>query len=110
MLDLIIIRSAFLVATEQGSKSYKEKFVTVDNERRLKETVTIEGGVLDLGFSSYAVSFEILEKDQNSSTIRSTIKYEISEELAAYASFINTGGLAAIAEGVAKHLREEMAN
>nr|CAD1845042.1 unnamed protein product [Ananas comosus var. bracteatus] len=43
-----------------GPQYYKEKFTKVDNDNYVKEAVVIEGGYLQLGFTSYLVRFEIL--------------------------------------------------
>ncbi|ONK71966.1 uncharacterized protein A4U43_C04F14270 [Asparagus officinalis] len=90
-----------------GMTYYKEKFIKIDHEKRLKDAIVVEGGYLNLGFSSYLVRFEILEKSSDSSIIKSTIEYELPDEHAANASFVTTAALAAIAEGVSKHLTEK---
>ncbi|KAG1354247.1 S-norcoclaurine synthase 2 [Cocos nucifera] len=90
-----------------GVQFYKEKFVKIDNEKRVKEALVVEGGFLDLGFRSVLYRFEIIEKDGNSSIIKSTIEYEIDEEHAANASFVTIASVAAIAETISKHLAEK---
>ncbi|OVA02903.1 Bet v I domain [Macleaya cordata] len=47
-----------------GSKplTYKEKFVTIDTRKRLKEVLQIEGGYLEMGCTFYMDSFQIFEK------------------------------------------------
>lgn len=90
-----------------GFSGYKEKFTKVDNEKHVKEVEMVEGGFLDMGFLLYRVRLEILERDGDSSIIRSTVEYEIAEESAAYASLITTDMLAIIAEVVGKHIAEE---
>lgn len=92
-----------------GMTYYKEKFVKIDDEKRLKEAIVVEGGYLDIGFTLYLVRFEILEKDDDSSIIKSTIEYELEEEHAANASFVTIGPLATIAETISKHLAEKKA-
>ena len=62
-----------------GLQSYKEKFVKLDNENYIKETETIEGDILKLGFLYYMIRFEIIGKGTTCSVIRSTIEYEIDD-------------------------------
>ncbi|GKV18561.1 hypothetical protein SLEP1_g28924 [Rubroshorea leprosula] len=81
-----------------GITWYKEKFTKIDNEKRVKETEDVEGGYLDLGFTLYRVRFEVIEKDKDSCSIKSTVEYDIKEEAAANASIITIQPLAKIAE------------
>ncbi|XP_073111631.1 norbelladine synthase [Elaeis guineensis] len=83
-----------------GVQFSKEKFVKIDNEKRVKEALVVEGGFLELGFRSVLYRLEIIEKDSNSSIIKSAIEYEIDEEHAANASFVTTAPLATIAETI----------
>ncbi|CAN6236100.1 unnamed protein product, partial [Urochloa humidicola] len=41
-----------------GRHSYKEEFVKIDNENRVKEAAVIEGDILELGFITYVTRFE----------------------------------------------------
>ncbi|PKA58857.1 S-norcoclaurine synthase [Apostasia shenzhenica] len=107
-----------------GLESYKEKFVKIDDEQRVKEAVVVEGGYLELGFQSYLVRFEIMEKKMitsgnegdeqeyyDSAIVRSTIEYEISDEHAgagASAELVSIAPLAAIAEAVGNFLAPEL--
>ncbi|XP_020083883.1 S-norcoclaurine synthase 2-like [Ananas comosus] len=90
-----------------GPQYYKEKFTKVDNDNYVKEAVVIEGGYLELGFTSYLVRFEIVKKDGDSSVIRSSIEYEIDDENAGNASFVTTGPLVSIAEAISSHLMKQ---
>ncbi|KAK7859405.1 s-norcoclaurine synthase 1 [Quercus suber] len=58
----------------------REKFTKYDNEKRMKELEVMEGGYLDLGLSLFCVHFEIIEKDNDSCIIKSTIEYDVKEE------------------------------
>ncbi|XP_068635689.1 S-norcoclaurine synthase 2-like [Aristolochia californica] len=58
--------------------SYKERIVTVDHQKRMKETDVIEGGVLERDFTFFRIRFEIFEKGPNSATIKSTITFELN--------------------------------
>ena len=68
----------------------------------MKEIEVIEGGYLDLGFTLFRVRFEIIEKDNDSCIIKSTIEYDVKEEAIANTSYVNTDLVAKIAE-VAKN-------
>ena len=68
----------------------------------MKEIEVIEGGYLDLGFTLFCVCFEIIEKDNDSCIIKSTIEYDVKEEAVANTSYVNTDLVAKIAE-VAKN-------
>ncbi|XP_030935944.1 S-norcoclaurine synthase 1-like [Quercus lobata] len=77
---------------------YKEKFTKLDNEKRLKETEVVEGGYLELGFTLFLIRFEVIEKDNDSCIIKSTIEYDVKEEAAANASYFTIDAVANIAE------------
>ncbi|KAM3270016.1 norbelladine synthase [Capsicum chacoense] len=62
-----------------GNPPYKEKFVLVDDEKRVKEVEIVEGGFLDLGFNFYGIKFEVIEKDKNSSIIKIIIDFETKD-------------------------------
>ncbi|KAB2086426.1 hypothetical protein ES319_A04G031000v1 [Gossypium barbadense] len=66
-----------------GNSSYTEKFTVIDDQRRVKETQGLEGDCLAIGCSVQIVEFEIIEKSQNSSIIKSTISYAVKEEFQA---------------------------
>lgn len=87
-----------------GFTYYKEKFMKIDHEKRSKEAIIVEGGYLSMGFTSYLVRFEILEKSKDTSIIKSTIEYEVPEEHAQNASFVTTDAVALISEKVSNYL------
>ena len=89
---------------------YKEKFTRIDKDKRIKETEVVEGGYLNSGFTLYRIRFEIMEKGQESSIIKSTIEYEIKEEAAENASLVSTQALAAVAEIAKSHLNIDKAS
>ncbi|GFQ04941.1 s-norcoclaurine synthase [Phtheirospermum japonicum] len=84
--------------------SYKEKFTVVDNEKRVKVAEMVEGGYLDLGFISYRVRLEVIDKDNESCITRSTIEYEVKDEAATAANFVSARPLLAVMHAVASHL------
>ncbi|OVA02902.1 Bet v I domain [Macleaya cordata] len=93
-----------------GSKplTYKEKFVTIDNRKRPKEVLQIEGGYLEMGCTFYMDSFHILEKGCDSCTIKSITKYEVSDELAAEVSpFISIESLVPMARAISKYVLDQ---
>ncbi|KAI3996685.1 hypothetical protein MKX01_012922 [Papaver californicum] len=92
-----------------GLSMCKEKIVTVDHEKRLKEIQTIEGGYLEMGCTFSMLSFEILVKERNSCIIKTVTKYEINDDLATTISghlhtYLN--GCVTIAQGVSKLIAE----
>ncbi|KAI3937876.1 hypothetical protein MKW92_033773 [Papaver armeniacum] len=87
--------------------SYKEKFITMDNHKRLKEVRQIEGGYLEMGCTFYMDSFQILKKTHDSCTIRSITKYEVSAELAdKVSSHISVESLVDMARAISKYVIE----
>jgi hypothetical protein len=53
---------------------------------------------LDIGFTLVRIRFEVIEKGEDSSIIKSTIEYEIKEEDAANVSLVSIQTLANIVE------------
>ncbi|XWS65057.1 hypothetical protein CRYUN_Cryun05aG0058300 [Craigia yunnanensis] len=90
-----------------GSGYMIERFTKVDDENRVKETELIEGGYKDLGLDLFRVRLEILEKDSESSIIRSSIEYEVDDKLAEVASHVSIKPLEIMAEAIGKHLSEK---
>lgn len=90
----------FFVSIELGTPfaGLKEKFTKVDHEKRLKEVQVFEGGYLDAGFTLYRVRFENIEKGDDSCIIKTTIEYDIKEEAAANASYVDIEPLVKVAE------------
>ncbi|KAI3965764.1 hypothetical protein MKX01_010721 [Papaver californicum] len=87
--------------------TYKEKFVTIDNSKRLKEVQQVEGGYLDMGVTFYMDSFQIVEKvGCHSCTIKSITKYEINDdELAKKISpLISVDSLVNMARAISKYV------
>ncbi|XP_031251423.1 phytohormone-binding protein-like [Pistacia vera] len=85
----------------------KEIITKVDNKKRVKETETIEGGFIALGFKRNITQYKIIEKNYTSSIIRSTIKYELDEKLANLSSLANTKLVETLAETVGKYLTKK---
>ncbi|XP_065633085.1 norbelladine synthase [Quercus suber] len=93
-----------------GFTVHKEKFTKLDNEKRMKELEVIEGGYIDLGFTLFRVRFKIIEKDNDSCIIKSTIEYDVKEKAVANTSYANTDLVAKIAEVTKNYLIKNKAN
>ncbi|XP_024960955.1 S-norcoclaurine synthase 2-like [Cynara cardunculus var. scolymus] len=91
-----------------GISYYKEKFTTVDNERRVKEAEIIEGGYLDFGFTLYRVRFEVKDNPNDepgsSCLMKTTIEYDVKEEDAANASLATIDPFVALMKVANEHL------
>ena len=61
----------------------------MDNENRIKENELIEGGYLEAGFTLFRIRFEVIEKGEESSIIKTTLEYELKEEASANASLVS---------------------
>ena len=83
-----------------------ERFTKVDDENRVKETELIEGGYL--GLDLFRIRLEILEKDSESSIIRSSIEYEVDDKLGEVASHVSIKPLEIMTAAIGKHLSEKM--
>ncbi|KAM4076821.1 hypothetical protein ACJW30_12G093900 [Castanea mollissima] len=79
-----------------------EKFTKLDNEKCMKEPEVIKVGYLDLGFTLFCVRVKIIDNDNVSCIIKSTIEYDVKEEAVANTLYVNTDIVAEIAE-VAKN-------
>ncbi|ONM14512.1 S-norcoclaurine synthase 2 [Zea mays] len=92
-----------------GSETFREKFIKVDDENYIKETVVTEGGLLDHGFRKYMVRIEIVGREEKTSIVRSTIQYEVDHEHAGSHAppVFSTDGLATIAEAITKYIKEK---
>ncbi|TVU11010.1 hypothetical protein EJB05_44570, partial [Eragrostis curvula] len=90
-----------------GLQSYKEKFTKVDNENYVKETETVEGDLLKLGFLAYRIRFEVIAKGPSLSVVRTTIEYEIDDARPELEAMVSTEPLAAAAEKFAEYAKEK---
>ncbi|KAK8596097.1 hypothetical protein V6N13_000750 [Hibiscus sabdariffa] len=62
-----------------GNSSYTEKFIVVDNLRRVEVAQGLEGDCLAIGCSVEIDTFEMVEKSQNSSVIKVGIAYAVKK-------------------------------
>ncbi|KAI3868371.1 hypothetical protein MKW92_027132 [Papaver armeniacum] len=91
--------------------TYKEKFITIDNRRRLKEVPEIEGGYLDMGVTFYMDTYKIIKTSSNSCIIKSMIQYEVPDNLAAKISpLISVDGLVTMAKAISKYVLDNKKN
>ncbi|XP_042018690.1 norbelladine synthase-like [Salvia splendens] len=65
-----ILEVVFRPGMGGGMKSFKEKFMVVDNEKRVKEVEVVEGGFLDLGFTLYRMRFNVIEVEGNEKRVK----------------------------------------
>ncbi|XVE90433.1 hypothetical protein DITRI_Ditri20bG0077400 [Diplodiscus trichospermus] len=91
-----------------GGGYFIERFTKIDNENRVKESEVIEGGYKALGLDHFRFRLEILEKDSQSSIIRSSAEYEGDDKLEEVASsHVSLKPLEIMAEAIGKHLSEK---
>ncbi|XP_074351389.1 norbelladine synthase-like [Apium graveolens] len=88
-----------------GFSYYKEKFIMIDHEKRVKDVIVVEGGYLDIGFDRYLVRVEVIEKDEKSCITKTTIEYDIKEEYAANASLVSIDPFITIMNFAAIHIQ-----
>ncbi|KAL0918193.1 hypothetical protein M5K25_010187 [Dendrobium thyrsiflorum] len=100
-----IIRTSYPPGSS-GPKYSKQKFVKVDNEKHVKEIKVIEGGLIELGFSSYLIHFEIIEKEKSISIIKSSILYELKDDHIDVISLASIVPSVHVANTVVKHIKE----
>ncbi|GLT95065.1 hypothetical protein SLE2022_127700 [Rubroshorea leprosula] len=98
------VKLVFVPGVIPGITWYKKKYTKVDNENRVKETEDVEGGYQDLGFTLHRARFEIIEKDKDSSIIKSTVEYDLKDEAAANASIISIAPYAKLAQAAKEQL------
>ncbi|OAY41762.1 norbelladine synthase [Manihot esculenta] len=101
-----IVKLTFPAGTP-GVGYLKEIFTKIDDDDRVKETEIIEGGYKDLGFDLFRCRLEIIEKDAESSIIRSTLEYEIDDTKPELASLVSTKQFEIMAETVGKYLADK---
>ncbi|XVE50328.1 hypothetical protein DITRI_Ditri01bG0153300 [Diplodiscus trichospermus] len=88
-----------------GNSSYIEKFILINDERRVKVAKGLEGGCLAIGCSVQIVRFDIIEKTNDSCIIKSDIAYAVNKDFEANDPKPNIQLLAAAAQ-IAKGLLE----
>ncbi|KAA3467630.1 S-norcoclaurine synthase-like [Gossypium australe] len=92
-----------------GNLSYTERFIEVNDEKKVKVAKGLEGGCLAIGCSVQIVRFDIVEKTSDSCIIKSDIAYAVKEEFEANDPKPNIQILAAAAQ-IAKKFLESSKN
>ncbi|KAK8695581.1 hypothetical protein V6N13_000734 [Hibiscus sabdariffa] len=64
---------------ESGNSSYTEKFIVIDDQKRMKVTQGVEGDCLAIGCSVQIIQFDLTKKSNNSSVIKSDIAYAVKK-------------------------------
>ncbi|ESR56493.1 hypothetical protein CICLE_v10023642mg, partial [Citrus x clementina] len=90
-----------------GKSDTKELYRMIDDEKRIIEVEVIEGGLKDLGFDYLLIRAEIIEKDPQTTIVRSTVDYEIDDKLAHKVSLIKMECFQTAIEAIAKYLNTE---
>ncbi|KAK8622747.1 hypothetical protein V6N13_117650 [Hibiscus sabdariffa] len=88
-----------------GNSSYTERFIVINDEKKVKVAKGLEGGCLAIGCSVQIVRFDIIEKTKDSCIIRSDIAYAVKKEFEANDPKPNIQLLAAAAQ-IAKRFLE----
>lgn len=70
----------------------------------IKEAQSFEGGYLDAGFSLYRIRFQVIEKGTNVCIIKSSIDYDVNDDVPDNASFITIEPLRIMAEAAKEYL------
>ncbi|KAK8527389.1 hypothetical protein V6N12_054602 [Hibiscus sabdariffa] len=89
----------------EGNSSYTERFIVINDEKKVKVAKGLEGGCLAIGCSVQIVQFDIIEKRKDSCIIRSDIAYAVKKEFEANDPKPNIQLLAAAAQ-IAKRFLE----
>ncbi|KAL4310975.1 hypothetical protein GQ457_01G004730 [Hibiscus cannabinus] len=87
-----------------GNSSYTERFIVINDEKRVKVAKGLEGGCLAIGCSDQIVQFDIIEKTKDSCIIRSDIAYAVKKGFEANDPKPNIELLAAAAQIAKKFL------
>ncbi|MCL7041130.1 hypothetical protein MKW94_002904 [Papaver nudicaule] len=96
-------------ASNLACSKWKEKFVTMDDCKMVKQVQQIEGGFLGVGFKSHLSTMEIVPKDKDSCIIKSTVTVDIDSQSEANASFITVDSMYGMARAITKYLLDNKA-
>ncbi|KAI3927699.1 hypothetical protein MKW92_004827 [Papaver armeniacum] len=108
---LVQFSVSYILQVRSVPLSYKEKFITIDNRRRLKEVLQIEGGYLAMGVTFYMDSFKIIKTGCDSCIIRSITQYEVPDNLAAKISpLVSVDSLVGMATAISKYVLDSKKN
>ncbi|KAK3141644.1 hypothetical protein QOZ80_4BG0336560 [Eleusine coracana subsp. coracana] len=105
-----VIKVTVLPPGNSSPITYTEEFVKIDNKNYVKETLAIEGEVLNLGFIKYGVRLEIIDKGPCSSVIKSSVVYEFDDGRPELEAAAGTTHLAVAARAIAEYLKKHEAS
>ncbi|XP_010247382.1 PREDICTED: S-norcoclaurine synthase 2-like [Nelumbo nucifera] len=91
-------------------RTWKEKFVEINDGRRKKVVRQIEGGYLDMGFHFYEDIFKIKKKSDSSCIIKSKSVFRVDHKHKANASLVTPDASAEMAKAVAEYAKQKKAN
>ncbi|XWS09958.1 hypothetical protein CRYUN_Cryun39dG0034600 [Craigia yunnanensis] len=92
---------------EPGNSSYTERFIVIDDQKKVKVAQGLEGGCLAIGCSVQIVRFDIVEKSKTSIIIKIDISYVVRKEFQAKDPKPNIQLLAAAAQVAKKFLKSK---
>nr|XP_009599128.1 S-norcoclaurine synthase 1-like [Nicotiana tomentosiformis] len=98
---------SILLVSTPGNAPYKEKFMSIDDEKQVKDVEIFEGGFLDLGFSFYLIKWEVMEKSENLSIIKLTLDFETKDAENIHLSIANLQTFVAIMKASADYLEQK---
>ncbi|KDO47220.1 hypothetical protein CISIN_1g036929mg [Citrus sinensis] len=79
----------------------------IDDEQRITEVEFIEGGLKDIGFDYFLTRSEVIEKDPQTTIVKSTVDYEIDDKLAHNVSLVIMDYFQTAIEAIAKYFNTE---
>ncbi|KAL0329275.1 UNVERIFIED_CONTAM: hypothetical protein Sradi_4914200 [Sesamum radiatum] len=100
------IIQVFMAPGVPGPAWYKQKYLVVEDVRRVKLAPTIEGGVLEQGFKSYITRLEAIEKKgkRDECIMIGTVEYVLEDESAFPLVASSIDGLYDIMKAVADYV------
>ncbi|KAK3143834.1 hypothetical protein QOZ80_4AG0305580 [Eleusine coracana subsp. coracana] len=104
-----VIQVTVLSPGSSNPVTYTTEFVKIVNKNYILEAPTIEGDVLNLGFTKYVTRFEIIKKGPSSSVIKSSVAYEFDDARPELEAAASTTPLALAARAIVKYVKEQKA-
>ncbi|XP_019234106.1 PREDICTED: S-norcoclaurine synthase 2-like [Nicotiana attenuata] len=89
-----------------GNAPYKEKLVSIDDEKRVKEVEIVVGGYFDLGLNFYGIMFEVIERDENLILVKITIDFETKDAENIHLTIVNLQALVAIMKATVEYFNQ----
>lgn len=101
--------SYYFSGTFWGDSHTIELYKRVDDEKRIFELEIVEGGIKLLGFDQCSLRLEIIEKDVETTVVRSTLDFEIDDKLVHNIPLVKMEYFQTVAEIIAEHLNKKRA-